>query len=74
MSDPRAEAEVIVRAIDGEIAKLGARAPERVTAVQNFLSAQLGEPLAKHMATMLVTAQHAAVLILRSAWFSGAAS
>lgn len=45
-------------AVDGEIKKLGATGTGRVTAVQNFLAAQLGEPMAKHMATMLVTAQH----------------
>lgn len=50
--------QMLKTAVDGEIAKLGAAATARVTAVQNFLTAQLGEPMAKHMATMLVTAQH----------------
>lgn len=41
-----------------EIAKLGATGTARVTAVQEFLSAQLGPDMAKHMAAMLVTARH----------------
>lgn len=43
---------------DAEVAKLGATGSARVTAVQNFLNAQLGEGDGKFMSNMLVTAKH----------------
>lgn len=43
---------------DAEVAKLGPAGSARVTAVQNFLNAQLGEEAGKFMGNMLVTAQH----------------
>ncbi len=43
---------------DGEIAKLGATGSARVTAVQNFINAQLGEADGKFFTNMLVTAKH----------------
>jgi hypothetical protein len=43
---------------DAEVAKLGATGSARVTAVQNFLNAQLGEELGKTVGNMLVTAKH----------------
>lgn len=43
---------------DAEVSKLGPAGSARVTAVQSFLNAQLGEPLGGFMGNMLVTAQH----------------
>ncbi len=51
-------AQSLKTARDAEIGKLGAAGSARVTAVQDFLSAQLGDELGKVMGTMLVTAKH----------------
>jgi hypothetical protein len=48
----------LARARDAEVAKLGATGSARVTAVQDFLNAQLGEGDGKVMGNMLVTAKH----------------
>lgn len=43
---------------DAEVSKLGPAGSARVTAVQAFLNAQLGEQAGQFMGNMLVTAQH----------------
>ncbi len=43
---------------DAEVAKLGATGSARVTAVQNFLNAQLGDADGTFMSNMMVTAKH----------------
>lgn len=50
--------ETLRSARDAEVAKLGTTGSARVTAVQNFITAQLGDDLGKVMNTMLVTARH----------------
>lgn len=51
-------AQTIRTARDAEVTKLGPAGSARVTAVQSFLNAQLGEQLGGFMGNMLVTAQH----------------
>lgn len=50
--------QTLKAARDAEVTKLGATGTQRVTAVQNFLNAQLGEEHGKIMGNMLVTARH----------------
>jgi hypothetical protein len=50
--------QTLKAARDAEVGKLGPAGPARVTAVEGFLNAQLGEADGKIMSTMLVTAKH----------------
>jgi hypothetical protein len=52
-----AEEQAFKTAIEGELAKLGAAATPRVTAVQNFIRSQVGPDLGKAVSRMLVSAQ-----------------
>ena len=51
-------AAMLKSARDAEVTKLGAAGSARVTAVENFIQAQLGDDLGKAMKGMLVTAKH----------------